>query len=623
MKKYYKILGLKEGASREEIETAYTRLSKDLDPKENDNLDFFVEEYALVQDAYKKLTEKDDLVPETENDSSKSNKVLENIKDISKKIPKDFKETKDLKLKEDLQSSNEKLSKSEKTNSNKQKNKSLNTNSSKPNENNIPKNPKKKEGRKIFLIIIISLILSYPISMFFYSKSILNEIEVYYEKALVRNYDFNMAIKDIEIIEDLYEKLNELPFFLIGGEVFQNSFALKGDILFAEGTYFSAIDSYQKAISFNKNNSELYIKLGDVYNKKGYKSKALDYYKKGVKLFKNYDFKQKFKEFYDDKKFLLSIAICDIEINKNPKSFDGYFSKARAYSMNGDDKSAIRENSIALNIKPNYKAALFNHGLYHHNDSKYNDAIEYFSKAIKEDSKYKLAYFVRGQSYHMLKNEARAIKDFNKAIQIDPSYALAYSYRGSSNYYSKKYKKAIDDYSKAKSLDPNVYINKTAFENSNKEYKKQISLKKIRAKNANKIKEFNNIKIGDYINGGIVFYKNEKTLDIKVMVTSHSSNKQQYYLSRIKVNDLYLNGYNDWVLPSIDEFYYISKNHKTINSKGPKSGKYFTEIANDRYWIKVSSPSSKRRYMYGTNTSRTIYSTSSSARHIAVRTFKL
>ena len=45
-----------EGASKEEIEEAYIRLSKELDPENNDNLEFFIEEHALVQEAYIKLT---------------------------------------------------------------------------------------------------------------------------------------------------------------------------------------------------------------------------------------------------------------------------------------------------------------------------------------------------------------------------------------------------------------------------------------------------------------------------------------------------------------------------------------------------------------------------------------
>ena len=56
MKKHYKTLGLKDGASQEEIQTAYERLSKELDPKNNDHQEFFIEEYKKVQEAYEALS---------------------------------------------------------------------------------------------------------------------------------------------------------------------------------------------------------------------------------------------------------------------------------------------------------------------------------------------------------------------------------------------------------------------------------------------------------------------------------------------------------------------------------------------------------------------------------------
>ena len=40
MKKYYKILGLEEGASVQDIQDAYDKLLVELDPKNNDGLDF-------------------------------------------------------------------------------------------------------------------------------------------------------------------------------------------------------------------------------------------------------------------------------------------------------------------------------------------------------------------------------------------------------------------------------------------------------------------------------------------------------------------------------------------------------------------------------------------------------
>ena len=55
MKKYFDILGLIEGASQKEIQEAYNRLTKELDPKQNDFHEFFLEEYALLQEAYHEL----------------------------------------------------------------------------------------------------------------------------------------------------------------------------------------------------------------------------------------------------------------------------------------------------------------------------------------------------------------------------------------------------------------------------------------------------------------------------------------------------------------------------------------------------------------------------------------
>ena len=55
MKNYYHILGLKEGASQDEIQEAFDRLKKELDPSKNNNQDFFVEEYEKIQKAYSVL----------------------------------------------------------------------------------------------------------------------------------------------------------------------------------------------------------------------------------------------------------------------------------------------------------------------------------------------------------------------------------------------------------------------------------------------------------------------------------------------------------------------------------------------------------------------------------------
>ena len=56
MKKYFDILGLPEDASQEAIQQAYDRLSKEPDPVNSNNQEFFVEEFEKLQEAYKVLS---------------------------------------------------------------------------------------------------------------------------------------------------------------------------------------------------------------------------------------------------------------------------------------------------------------------------------------------------------------------------------------------------------------------------------------------------------------------------------------------------------------------------------------------------------------------------------------
>ena len=56
MKKHYQALGLKEDASQAQIQDAYNKLSKELNPSNNDNQEFFEEEYKKVQEAYEALS---------------------------------------------------------------------------------------------------------------------------------------------------------------------------------------------------------------------------------------------------------------------------------------------------------------------------------------------------------------------------------------------------------------------------------------------------------------------------------------------------------------------------------------------------------------------------------------
>lgn len=88
MKKYYERLGLEEGASRVDIKIAFEKLSKELDPKNNNDLDFFREEYDLLVEAYNKLLGLNDTFQESstlmQNDTNEKTKSFSKNNDLRK-----------------------------------------------------------------------------------------------------------------------------------------------------------------------------------------------------------------------------------------------------------------------------------------------------------------------------------------------------------------------------------------------------------------------------------------------------------------------------------------------------------------------------------------------------------
>ena len=85
MNKYYKTLGLKEGATKQDIKKAFNKLSKELDPKKNDNQDFFIEETKKLKEAYDKLMNSSIL----SSKSVKENKQNDDSQDNNKKSEKE------------------------------------------------------------------------------------------------------------------------------------------------------------------------------------------------------------------------------------------------------------------------------------------------------------------------------------------------------------------------------------------------------------------------------------------------------------------------------------------------------------------------------------------------------
>jgi tetratricopeptide (TPR) repeat protein len=89
------------------------------------------------------------------------------------------------------------------------------------------------------------------------------------------------------------------------------------------------------------------------------------------------------------------------------------------------------------------------------NASRWQEAREAYTRAIKLNPKYARAYYVRGVACSWLGDYKQAIQDYDKAIELNyPKDDLAYYSRGVANSKLGDYKQAIQDYDKAIQLEP-------------------------------------------------------------------------------------------------------------------------------------------------------------------------
>jgi tetratricopeptide (TPR) repeat protein len=88
------------------------------------------------------------------------------------------------------------------------------------------------------------------------------------------------------------------------------------------------------------------------------------------------------------------------------------------------------------------------------NLGRYEEAIEYYSKAISANGRNYAAFNARGLAKLNQKEYYDAITDFNRALEIDPSKTSAINNRGLAKYYLGDNAGAIKDYTKTLELEP-------------------------------------------------------------------------------------------------------------------------------------------------------------------------
>jgi tetratricopeptide (TPR) repeat protein len=128
---------------------------------------------------------------------------------------------------------------------------------------------------------------------------------------------------------------------------------------------------------------------------------------------------------------------------------------------------AIKDFGKAIEVDPNYAAALHNRGNAYRNKGQYGLAIADYDRAIALDPNFTAAYFNRGIAYQerafwdfdaYLNDglfEDHAIADFDQVISRNPRNTGALNNRANSYLRKQQFERAIADYDEAIRLDPN------------------------------------------------------------------------------------------------------------------------------------------------------------------------
>ncbi len=149
-----------------------------------------------------------------------------------------------------------------------------------------------------------------------------------------------------------------------------------------------ALLAFQEAINYNQEYYNAYIQLGLIYAAKN-NPKAVAYYTNAS--------------------------------NIDAKNPEPYYNKGVFFQTNGDFKKALELYSQALQLKPDYKGALYNLGIVIIElEKNYGKAATFFERNMLAQPNFAMGFYMHGFCQEKLGNKKGAISDYEKTLQLEP-----------------------------------------------------------------------------------------------------------------------------------------------------------------------------------------------------------
>jgi len=188
-----------------------------------------------------------------------------------------------------------------------------------------------------------------------------------------------------------------------------------------------SITSYEKALQYDKDLTEIYVPLGILYYQAAQIAKADELLTKAVAANPNTAETQYFFGLvrYAQNKNIEALTAFQTATRLKPEYPEAHYYTGEVLERLGKHAEAAAEYEKALAQKPNYFEAALDLGSAYYEQERWNDAITAYEKAVKLKNDNIQAYINLGDSYRQVKNYEKAEANYNLAatfLERAPTY---------------------------------------------------------------------------------------------------------------------------------------------------------------------------------------------------------
>src|SRR3990172_9097403 len=152
----------------------------------------------------------------------------------------------------------------------------------------------------------------------------------------------------------------------------------------------------------NKNQPEIYFKLGNAYHKKGDLEKAVEAFNKATQL--KPDYSEAYQRLSEVSMQIEvpedEMKVCLKKVQKDPNNADAHLRLGLTYYKRNLFDEAKREYETAIGLDPKKAEAYFNLGVLCQDTNTHDKASEMYKKAIEISPGYDRAHFNLGIAYY-------------------------------------------------------------------------------------------------------------------------------------------------------------------------------------------------------------------------------